>query len=208
MTGLLCTREFFLLVVCVLCTVNTACRNPNQNKHNQISNKLQTAARTSQTDKRNEIIQMWNGQTAYFNKQGKEKQMWGYLGKKKQRCLISSCPVISTAAPEGRVSWFYYLNRFSPGRNSLSVQKDCCRGPIITMGAPISPRAEEKQSTCDGDRATLCLGGGRETLTDGAARGQRGGRGRRVCPRRFHWAFRLLDGLSLPMNHQPLDALF
>lgn len=121
MTGLLCTREFFLLVVCVLCTVNTACRNPNQNKHNQISNKLQTAARTSQTDKRNEIIQMWNGQTAYFNKQGKEKQMWGYLQKKKkkQRCLISSCSVISTAAPEGRVSWFYYLNRFSPGRHSL-----------------------------------------------------------------------------------------
>ena len=101
--------------------------------------------------------------------------------QKKHRCLISSCPVISTVAPEGRVSWFYHLNRFGPGRNSpvcVPLQKDCCIGPIITVGAPISPRAEEKQSMCDGDRATLRLGGGRETLTDGAARGQRGGEGR------------------------------
>lgn len=98
-TGLLHTREFFLLVVCVLCAANTACRNPNQNKHNQISNKLQTAARTSQTDKRNEISQMQNGQTAYFNKQGKEKQMWGYLQKKTKKTplphLIMSCNIHS-----------------------------------------------------------------------------------------------------------------
>ena len=64
-----------MLVVCMLNTDNTAFRNPSQNKHTTrypINYKLLPK---SLMDKRNEIIQMWNGQAATFNKQRKEKQM-------------------------------------------------------------------------------------------------------------------------------------
>lgn len=122
------------------------------------------------------------------------------------RCVISSRPVIGTERPERRIVPVCLLNK-SPFAEIPPVCVRRYKGPLHFPAEVLSSlwafplhrgRELKRNGACGGDGAKMWWSGGRETIMNGAARGQG------VCCRHF-------SGGSISLlseGPRPLDAVY